>query len=239
MKLYLDDIHNPATEGIDVARSYKEFWHIVRSYKEFVQFILNNGVPDMISFDHDLGDNVPTGMDCAKWLVDNQYKIVEFNVHSANPVDKNNIESLLNNWKKFCDTNKANYEQKKEDNKNNVQLDISNLFDNNFDSVMHYSVEEHLVLIENIKNNKILCNPLNDTQNNNFVRYFISVPDAVTLYLFDNLAAHHPAYENLKHIWAFAVDGNTVGKRLRDILTDEQRRQTAANILRNLGLQKN
>jgi hypothetical protein len=78
---------------------------------------------------------------------------------------------------------------------------------------------------------------LNDTQNNNFVRYFISVPDAVTLYLFENLAPYH--HENLKHFWAYAVDGNTVVKRLRDILTDEQRFQTAENILRNLGLRKN
>ena len=95
MKLYLDDIRNPATEG----------WNIVRSYEEFVQFIMQNGMPDLISFDHDLGDNVPTGMDCAKWLVENQHKIVEFNVHSANPVGKKNIESLLNNWKLFCERN--------------------------------------------------------------------------------------------------------------------------------------
>jgi hypothetical protein len=93
MKLYLDDIRNPSTGG----------WNIVRSYQEFVQFILDHGMPDMISFDHDLGEDVPTGMDCAKWIVDNGYRVVNFNVHSANPVGKSNIEGLLNNWKQFCD----------------------------------------------------------------------------------------------------------------------------------------
>ena len=102
---------------------------------------------------------------------------------------------------------------------------------------MHYSVKEHLFLIENIKNSLILHNPLSDTQKKNFARYFISVPDAAALYMFD-IGQNETAQENLKQIWTLAIDNNTVGKRLRDICTDEQRRQTAANILLNLGLQK-
>lgn len=45
-KLYIDDIRNPKTTG----------WDIVRSYDEFVAWINLNGLPDMISFDHDLSD---------------------------------------------------------------------------------------------------------------------------------------------------------------------------------------
>lgn len=121
---------------------------------------------------------------------------------------------------------------------NNAQIDISNLFDNNFDSVMHYSDEEHLFLIENIKNSLILHNPLSDTQKKNFAQYFISVPDAAALYMFD-IFPNEATQENLKQIWALVIDGKTVGKRLSDICTNEQRRQAAINIVRNVGLWKN
>ena len=58
-KLYLDDVRNPKTEG----------WEIVRNYDDFVNYINENGLPDEISFDHDLGEDVSkTGYDCAKWL---------------------------------------------------------------------------------------------------------------------------------------------------------------------------
>lgn len=75
----------------------------VRSYKEFTDFIINNGLPDFISFDHDLGLE-ESGYDCAKWLVnyclDNNIRLPQFDVHSQNPVGKENIKSLLNNFKK-------------------------------------------------------------------------------------------------------------------------------------------
>lgn len=91
--LYLDDLH-PTPEGF--LRVY--------TFDEFTEFITQNGLPDFISFDHDLGEG-KTGYDCAKWLVefclDNQLPLPEFVVHSQNPVGKENIESLLNNFKKI------------------------------------------------------------------------------------------------------------------------------------------
>jgi len=116
-KLYLDDIRTPKTEG----------WDIVRSYDDFVSYIELNGVPDEISFDHDLSrehtkyyfdngghDNPPdplgvefsekTGYDAAKWLCDycwmNGIPLPKWNVHSANPVGSDNIKFLLNNFEK-------------------------------------------------------------------------------------------------------------------------------------------
>ena len=86
-------------------------WVIVRSYAEFVQAVTNRGVPNFVSFDHDLSDfdaaraannEAPTertGYDCAKWLAnycfDNKFKMCEYAVHSMNPVGKSNIESLI------------------------------------------------------------------------------------------------------------------------------------------------
>ena len=102
MKLYLDDVRDLPDESFDLARSYEEA----------VLFVKENGIPPFISFDHDLGVDeneklLPTGFDFAKWLVemdmDNIYKFPEnfsFNVHSANPVGKANIEGYLNNYLK-------------------------------------------------------------------------------------------------------------------------------------------
>lgn len=116
-KLYLDDIRTPKTDG----------WEIVRTYDEFVKYIETNGVPDVISFDHDLAkehtkyyfengghENPPnplnqqfnekTGYDAAKWLCEycwtNGLPLPEWNVHSANPVGSDNIKFLLNNFQK-------------------------------------------------------------------------------------------------------------------------------------------
>lgn len=120
--LYLDDTRTPtkSPEGYGP-------WNVVRSYDEFVEWILTNGIPDYISFDHDLSDEhmrdyynyqaqgIPainyedfkekTGLDCARWLCE----YVETNglqlprlmgVHSHNPIGAHNIQSLVNGFKK-------------------------------------------------------------------------------------------------------------------------------------------
>ena len=91
-KLYLDDVRNPKTNG----------WTIVRNYEEFVKHIEQNGLPDEISFDHDLGEDIKTGYDCAKWLCNycwtNGIPIPTYNVHSANPVGRDNIIGVLKSF---------------------------------------------------------------------------------------------------------------------------------------------
>ena len=101
-KLYLDDERFPRTSG----------WEIVRSYKQFVKWIEENGVPSLISFDHDLGDisdgspdwREHDGYDCAKWVCEycltNGIRIPKWNVHSANGVGRENIESVLKHYER-------------------------------------------------------------------------------------------------------------------------------------------
>jgi hypothetical protein len=116
--LYLDDIRFPLTSWNEYHNPlYKNNeWIIARSYDEFIELIvykltIEKSFPSLISFDHDLGDtiNIPekSGMMAAKWLVDfcmdnnlnlNLTKIL---VHSSNPAGKQNIMSLLNNFKLF------------------------------------------------------------------------------------------------------------------------------------------
>ena len=134
-KLFLDDIRLPK-DAIGLVPSimnkfyWQDDWSIVRNYYEFCNFIQKFGLPDFVSFDHDLADDhyndlfsngnwtkdnseivlkyddykEKTGYECAKWLVDwcleFNHKLPDYVVHSANPVGKQNIESYLNNAKK-------------------------------------------------------------------------------------------------------------------------------------------
>lgn len=111
--LWLDDGRDPK---VWVKRQFDAI-HWVKKYHDFVYWIMDNGLPDEISFDHDLSDihcskstyKEKTGMDCAKWLVDycldNKVKLPEYNVHSANPTGAENIERILSNFKKFQNEN--------------------------------------------------------------------------------------------------------------------------------------
>jgi len=102
-KLFLDDIRPLPNDSFDLARSYDEAILYVKKF----------GIPNFISFDHDLGVDleeklVPTGYDFTKWLVemdmDKKYlfpRDFDFIVHSANPVGKENIKIYLNNYLKI------------------------------------------------------------------------------------------------------------------------------------------
>jgi hypothetical protein len=124
--LWLDDIRDPHTQGwlvfSPIELPCKVVW--TKSYKEFTNWIVNNGLPDGVCFDHDLGeehynlkddtdclswdeyyqrgDRQMTGYDCAKWLInyciDNKKTLPKYNIQSANPVGKNNIDGLLKNY---------------------------------------------------------------------------------------------------------------------------------------------
>lgn len=131
--LFLDDIREPYEAGnymypVDIRKEYRlNEWVVVRDYKSFVDYIAGNGLPYLISFDHDLADThytpehlwddydkskewqesqvhqEKTGYDCAKWLVeyclDNNLNLPLFYCHSMNPVGKDKILGLLNNKK--------------------------------------------------------------------------------------------------------------------------------------------
>jgi hypothetical protein len=94
--MYLDDLRFPKTT---------KNWIVVRSYQEAIDMILDYGMPAYLSFDHDLGDNVKSGFDLAKWIVESSLDNIitipdhfEFNVHSANPVGAENIDGLLTQY---------------------------------------------------------------------------------------------------------------------------------------------
>ena len=128
--LWLDDMRNPflkphtsLIKTLNPNNEYSIIW--VRDYKEFTDYIDQEGLPDFISFDHDLKPEhytpeyfwddyeeskkyqewksqyyeYPTGEGCAKWL--KQYcelykqKLPKYNIHSHNPVGADKIKSQL------------------------------------------------------------------------------------------------------------------------------------------------
>lgn len=127
--LWLDDLRNPFLDIEGRVPKVKGTIEWVLNYEQFVQWIEKFGLPDVISFDHDLADEhytpkeywhdyqlskeyqesrdyqEKTGMDCAKWLVDycidNGVPLPIYYVHSANPVGADNIRGILDNYRKF------------------------------------------------------------------------------------------------------------------------------------------
>lgn len=90
--LYLDDERFPRTD---------KTWTIARSFDHARDLVLERGIPDYISFDHDLGKG-KSGYDFAKWLMDymseQNLKLparFKYNVHSANPVGVRNIVAIM------------------------------------------------------------------------------------------------------------------------------------------------
>jgi hypothetical protein len=59
--------------------------------------MIKNNQIDLLSLDHDLGDE-KTGYDVAKFIVCEGIKIPHINIHSANPVGKENIRQLINRY---------------------------------------------------------------------------------------------------------------------------------------------
>lgn len=128
MNIFLDDIRVPR-DAYNYTKDYRYInldWIIVRSYDEFTNYILNNGIPELISFDHDLSDehygrddqpwstdgavdyfsyNEKTGYDCAKWLcnhiLETNSKFPDILIHSWNKVGSENIRQYIKNFIKY------------------------------------------------------------------------------------------------------------------------------------------
>lgn len=124
-KLFLDDERKPSqVKWLEMPLGP---WVIVRDYATFVGYITKNGIPTFVSFDHDLADEhyrqsmydkdkhytsyytdgtfkEKTGFSCAKWLceycLDNNLPFPDYQVHSMNPVGKENITQYIESFKR-------------------------------------------------------------------------------------------------------------------------------------------
>jgi hypothetical protein len=111
--LFLDDIRFPEdTRNV----GWRDDWMIARSYDDAVILITEHGVPDFISFDHDLADEhyesfeagaagEKTGYTFAKWfcnhVMENDLALPDefaYYVHSMNPVGAQNIRNYMDSF---------------------------------------------------------------------------------------------------------------------------------------------
>lgn len=128
--LFLDDERNISNvTWCELPSKITNNWVTVRNFNEFVRTVLSFGVPDFVSFDHDLADEhyvamlkdvelnrnglintvdygpEKTGYDCCKWLVDfceeRNLKFPPFQVHSMNPIGRERIINYVENAKKY------------------------------------------------------------------------------------------------------------------------------------------
>lgn len=103
--LFLDDVR-------DVEKYFTKADNVIvcRDYDSAVKLVQERGLPEFVSFDHDLGDTEndveKSGYEFAKYLV--QYMMennikgeFKYQVHSANPIGAENISAYLKNWFKF------------------------------------------------------------------------------------------------------------------------------------------
>lgn len=122
MNLFLDDYRKPSDATIKIEgpwggnrMSLEKYsgipnihWETVTNYDEFVKFVEKNGIPDAVSFDHDLeeqhytGDySGRTGLHCLLWLIEKckekGCKLPEkCYVHSFNSDRRKEMEQIIN-----------------------------------------------------------------------------------------------------------------------------------------------
>jgi hypothetical protein len=129
--LWLDDLRNPFLNEEDKVPNDIHEWNInwVLNYKQFVKWIQMYGLPDAISFDHDLAEEhytpeyfwnnyeesknfqdwksksykFKTGEGCAEWLAkycsDYKFYLPEIFIHSANPIGADKIKKVIDIFK--------------------------------------------------------------------------------------------------------------------------------------------
>ena len=96
-------LHDNLVFYSNLRKQYNLSFVWVKTFKEFANYIMKNGMPKFISFDHDLSKTSlptdPKGLDCAQWLVDyckkNGTQMPMTYVHSANPKWRGVIRNIL------------------------------------------------------------------------------------------------------------------------------------------------
>ena len=116
-------------------------------------------------------------------------------------------------------------------NTKNKEVDIQELFDNGFDPVMHYTLEQHLDLIEKIKNHDILGKKWNENQVDNVSRYFVNIPDSACMKMWHTICIR--VIGNSIAVHQFNKNNVIPSRRLGDIIGNKDR---YAVVQRELGV---
>lgn len=92
--IYLDDIRMPPSKHWTIVRTAEAAYKaILKGHKE--------GLEMVVSLDHDLGEDIPTGYDLLNWVekdvvTDQTFRPkIAFQIHSANPVGRENMDRAI------------------------------------------------------------------------------------------------------------------------------------------------
>lgn len=121
-RLFLDDVRRP--EDVKWISMPPGPWTTVRNFLDFKVVVATHGLPEHVSFDHDLAEehydpglwkkigvkdyatlNNATGYDCAVWLTeycrDLDLDFPSYTVHSMNPIGKARIHAAIEQFKTY------------------------------------------------------------------------------------------------------------------------------------------
>jgi hypothetical protein len=89
MNIFMDDVRSGPTE---------KSWVVVRGV-ENVKILLEAGLVDDMSLDHDMGYKQQTGYDLVKWMAENDcWPKGDIVIHSANIVGAENMKCMIDNY---------------------------------------------------------------------------------------------------------------------------------------------
>lgn len=103
--IYVDDERkfDPATNaqyiwscyvhGLSITATCRDYWATIDTLQELAAH--NDEV--ILDLDHDLGAG-KHGYDICKWIVEHQYPLIAFHIHSMNPVGVFNMRQLLKHY---------------------------------------------------------------------------------------------------------------------------------------------
>ena len=101
--IYLDDVRENDTwfrQHLNteywipcVVRSYDEAIHVLDHMRDY----MSENETLILDLDHDLGET-ENGYDVCKWMVENEFPICYFHIHSMNPVGSANMRQLLTHY---------------------------------------------------------------------------------------------------------------------------------------------
>lgn len=121
-KLFLDDVRQP--KDVKWVELPLGPWTVVRNFLDFKVVVATHGLPEYVSFDHDLAEEHyspelwnktgvedysklqnATGYDCAVWLTeycrDLDLDFPAYSVHSLNPVGKVRIYGVIESFRSY------------------------------------------------------------------------------------------------------------------------------------------
>jgi hypothetical protein len=93
--LFLDDIRELSYLSNVISPLDSSDWIVCRNSFEALSCVINNGIPNFISFDHDLGGEDTAMVFVKKWVEEIEKKFPAFYIHSSNPIGKENLRSFI------------------------------------------------------------------------------------------------------------------------------------------------